>query len=170
MPAALSIRARADADLDGCVAVLRRVHEHDGYPLRWPADPAAWLSPGRQAAAWVAEHDGLLAGHVALTTAHPGAAATAWSGALRTDTDRLLCVATLFVDPRQRGHGIGARLLAVAGQAAAARGASPVLEVVALNQHAVALYRSAGWQQVGAVSYDWLPPGVQALLFTGPSA
>src|SRR5688572_5173914 len=59
----LRIRARAPADLDTCVRVLTEVQEHDGYPVRWPADPAAWLDPPGTVSALVAELDGALVGH-----------------------------------------------------------------------------------------------------------
>ncbi|MDR6326186.1 hypothetical protein [Actinoplanes couchii] len=39
------IRERGDADLDGCVALLRDVHAADGYPVNWPEDPRGWLAP-----------------------------------------------------------------------------------------------------------------------------
>ena len=60
------VRIREAADLVGCVAVLRRVHEISGCLSRWPADPGGWITPRGLAAAWIAEHDGLIAGHVAL--------------------------------------------------------------------------------------------------------
>ena len=61
----MPIRIREAADLLGCVAVLRRVHEISGYPSNWPED--RWrITPRGMVAAWVAEHGGLIAGHVAL--------------------------------------------------------------------------------------------------------
>jgi len=56
----MPIRARKPEDLDGCVAVLRRVYETTGYPSGWPQDPARWLTPAGQVGAWVAEDDGRL--------------------------------------------------------------------------------------------------------------
>ena len=74
MPAApvdgtVNIRPRLHSDMAGCVCLLGHVHEWDGYPLRWPADPQAWLTDSRQVAAWVAERAGMIAGHVALAPA-----------------------------------------------------------------------------------------------------
>jgi [ribosomal protein S18]-alanine N-acetyltransferase len=60
------IRVRTAADLAACVAILRRVHEVSGYPSVWPGDPGGWLTPRGMIAAWVAEHDGQIAGHVLL--------------------------------------------------------------------------------------------------------
>ncbi|MEV3962105.1 hypothetical protein AB0M34_14600 [Nocardia sp. NPDC050193] len=43
----MDIRPKALDDLPACVAVLRRVHETDGYPADWPADPAGWLNSAK---------------------------------------------------------------------------------------------------------------------------
>ncbi len=154
--------------MDACVAVLRQVHVQDGYPLIWPANPAAWLNAGRQVTAWVANDSGLISGHVALARPHTGEAASAWAGTLGVPVEDLLCVSTLFVAPRQRGRGIGGRLLDVARREARARGAFAALEVVSLNRHAVALYRAQGWREIGSVRYDWMPDDAQSLLFVPP--
>lgn len=58
------VRPRTGDDLDACVEALRLVHDADAYPLNWPADPRAWLQPAD--AAWVAELDGEVVGHVAV--------------------------------------------------------------------------------------------------------
>jgi|HubBroStandDraft_6_1064221.scaffolds.fasta_scaffold32899_2 GNAT superfamily N-acetyltransferase len=154
--------------MDACVAVLSQVHAQDGYPLKWPADPSAWLSSDRQVAAWVADDAGIISGHVALAVPHSGEADSAWAAALSVPVADVLCVSTLFVSPQDRGRGIGGRLLEVALGAARARGASAALEVVSLNRHAVALYRARGWREIGSVRYDWMPDDAQSLLFVPP--
>ncbi len=69
---AVVLRSRRPADLDACVEALREVHDADGYPLRWPPDPHAWLTPPRLLRAWVAElPDGTIAGHVAIQHTSP---------------------------------------------------------------------------------------------------
>ena len=109
--------------MDACVAMLSQVHAQDGYPLKWPANPAGWLSPSSQVAAWVADDAGNIAGHVALARPHAGDAAGAWASALSARVEDLLCVSLLFVAPQQRGRGIGGLLLDTALRAAHARGA-----------------------------------------------
>jgi GNAT superfamily N-acetyltransferase len=156
--------------MDACVALLSQVHAQDGYPLTWPASPAEWLSSSRQVAAWVADDTGIIAGHVALARPHAGEAAAAWAGALRAREGDLLCVSLLFVGPQQRGRSIGGLLLDTSLRAARARGARAALEVVSLNQNAVALYRTQGWREIGSVHYDWLPDRAQSLLFVPPSS
>ncbi|UYM06101.1 GNAT family N-acetyltransferase [Solicola gregarius] len=87
------IRVRTDDDLDTCVRILRSVHEQYAYPVNWPADPRTWLR-GESDAAWVAETDGGIAGHVSLAV----------------DGDYAL-VERLFVDPDRSGAGLGRALL-----------------------------------------------------------
>jgi hypothetical protein len=62
------IRPRREEDLERCVALLRRVYEVDRYPMIWPPDTVRWLSGRDALAAWVAEDDGRLLGHLSL---HP---------------------------------------------------------------------------------------------------
>jgi ribosomal protein S18 acetylase RimI-like enzyme len=64
-------------------------------------------------------------------------------------------VARLFVAPSARGRGGGATLLAHACAEAGRRGLRPVLEVLAHNQGAIALYERTGWRQVGSVEAPW---------------
>jgi hypothetical protein len=47
----LTIRLRQHTDVARCVGV----HAADGYPLRWPADSPAWLTPMNLLSAWIAE-------------------------------------------------------------------------------------------------------------------
>jgi GNAT superfamily N-acetyltransferase len=157
----VNIRPRFPADMVSCVSLLSQVHEQDGYPLLWPADPRAWLSGSRQLNAWVADQAGVIAGHVALTRPRPAAAADIWAAALRVRAADLLCVSLLFVAPQERGRGTGGRLLDIALGETQARGAATALEVVSLNQHAIALYRARGWREIGSVTV-----GVKAVIQT----
>jgi GNAT superfamily N-acetyltransferase len=170
VPSDVRVRTRQSSDLDACVAALRRVHETTRYPLVWPADPQAWLTHGTQVAAFVAELDGVVRGHVAVTRPKPGDAASAWSAELGVAVDELLCVSLLFVDPQAHGSGAGSRLLEVAQAEIHDRSAAPVLEVVSLNTRAIALYEARGWRRFGSVSYSWLPEPERSFLYVGPAA
>ncbi|MFI6810798.1 GNAT family N-acetyltransferase [Nonomuraea sp. NPDC050328] len=66
----MRIRPRTPEDLPACVAALALVQAVDRYPVDWPADPAAWLTPSKLTAAWIAEESGTIFGHIALTPAH----------------------------------------------------------------------------------------------------
>jgi ribosomal protein S18 acetylase RimI-like enzyme len=148
--APVQVRARSDSDLDACSALLLRVHRHDAYPVRWPADPARWLSPSRQEFAWVAtDADRAVVGHVAQfrIAGHPMSdlcvAATGLS------EDRLAVLSRLIVDPRMRGRGIARALVQVVEKQAHSMRRQPVLDVAQVNDSAISLYEHLGWKRVG---------------------
>ncbi|MFJ5104296.1 GNAT family N-acetyltransferase [Streptomyces sp. NPDC088554] len=156
------IRQRDGEDLDECVRVLAEVHQDDGYPVNWPDSPADWLVGDGQLAAWVAELDGRIVGHLALSPAGEDDLAPAlWSGGADGDTDRdagdTAVVSRLFVSPSARGHGIGALLMSRADKEARQRGLHPVLDVVASDTAAAALYECLGWDLLATVDQTWSP-------------
>ncbi|GAA0603729.1 GNAT family N-acetyltransferase [Kribbella sandramycini] len=150
----MEIRDRSDADLDGCVPLLREVHDVAAYPVNWPADPRAWLTPADRLGAWVADLDGRVVGHVVLTADGPAGAS----------------VERLFVDPKATRAGVGRALLDHCVVTAAALGRKLVLEVVDRpGSPAIALYRRAGWQETGRTPIDWGGAEASHLLhFTPP--
>jgi ribosomal-protein-alanine N-acetyltransferase len=147
------LRTTEPGDLDGCVAMLRRVHEIDGYPSRWPADPGRWLTPSGQVAAWVAEDDGHLAGHVALVR---GVRTPCLLQATGRDAAELGGIARLFTDPAARRQGLARALLDAAAAHARACGLVPVLDVVADSASAIALYERSGWTMAGTQTATWV--------------
>jgi GNAT superfamily N-acetyltransferase len=153
-----SVRYRADHDLDDCVRVLAEVHEHDGYPVNWPDHPGAWLTPDSLIASWVAELDGRVAGHIGLSRSGAGDVAPGlWSARAGVGIDAIAVVNRLFVAPSARGHRIGASLMAQVVAEARGRGLHPVLDVVASDTAAAALYERLGWQLLGTVEQQWSP-------------
>jgi GNAT superfamily N-acetyltransferase len=158
----MPIRVREKEDVPRCVAVLRQVHQVSGYPSGWPEDPGGWLTPVGLMAAWVAEHDGLIAGHVALVR---GARAPCLLRATGRDPDQLGGVARLFVGPAARRQGTARALLETATADAWARGLQPVLDVVDDSRPAIALYERSGWRLVGTQTATWTTPaGVSPML------
>ncbi|MEV1021220.1 GNAT family N-acetyltransferase [Streptomyces sp. NPDC050264] len=147
------VRPREDDDLGACVAVLAAVHAKDGYPTNWPADPARWLAAGAGGTAWVAQWDGRVVGHVMLGP--PGAGDVAPS--LVAAGPEAAVVGRLFVDPAARGHRIGAMLLDRAAQEAYRKAARAVLDVVATDTAAVALYERLGWEFLATGQQEWGP-------------
>jgi GNAT superfamily N-acetyltransferase len=165
---ATTVRHRTAEDLDGCVALLRRVHDHDRYPARWPADPVAFLSPGDELVTWVAHCEGALAGHVMLAVAPAGVVDATSVGGRRARAEELVLLRQLFVSPEARGKRLGARLLDVATAQASARGRRAVLEVLSLNVAAIGLYGRAGWTAIGTTTPHWAPAGTHAVVFLAP--
>jgi GNAT superfamily N-acetyltransferase len=88
--------------------VLRRVHDSSGYPSRWPADPGGWITPRTMVAAWVAEHDGEVAGHVALVR---GLNVECLLRATGLPVEALGGIVRLYVDPHFQRLGLARALL-----------------------------------------------------------
>ncbi|MEU6840271.1 GNAT family N-acetyltransferase [Streptomyces sp. NPDC046716] len=162
------VRERDEDDLAACVGVLDTVHRADGYPTIWPDDPAAWLGPGADGRAWVAERAGRIVGHVALV--RPAADDVAPT-LLRHGPTAPLAVSRLFVDPAARGLRVGALLLARAADAAHAEGARTVLDVVTTDRAAIALYERLGWTFLGTGRQRWAPgTSVAVRCYAAPAA
>lgn len=144
----MRIRPRDDADIDGCVAVMRETHELDGYPRFWRADAAAFLVADHETAAWVAEVDGTVVGHVALHDAARDP--TLGAGLRRTGlaADRLTVLARLLVSSKQRRTGVGRQLVAAAIAHAHAQRQRPLLDVIREDLGPIRLYEAMGWERL----------------------
>jgi len=164
------IRPRRSEDLQACVALLHQVHQRDRYPVHWPADPVAFLTPADELVTWVATSDAVVIGQVMLATAPEGLAALSASADEQlARSENLLLLRQLFVAPEARGQGLGSQLLDVATAGAAARGRRAALEVLSINVDAIALYERAGWTAVATTTPHWVPDGMHAVVFLAPS-
>lgn len=139
----MNVRPRRPADLPACVDALTEVHRVDGYPKRWPVDPAAWLDPSNSIAAWVAESNGAILGHVIVTTCPDDPTLAHATG---RPISELASVSRLFVRPAGRGVGLARDLLTEAASFAAHAGLGLVLEVLDDAASAIALYERLGWR------------------------
>jgi GNAT superfamily N-acetyltransferase len=134
--------------MDACVAALAVVHDADRYPLRWPADPVSWLAPrDRTLAAWVAETDTGIVGHVMLSG---GQAAPELAAAIGLPQERVGVVVRLFLLPAARGHDLAIRLMETVTREAYERQLQPALEVVDTDRAAIKLYRRLSWRHEGS--------------------
>jgi GNAT superfamily N-acetyltransferase len=155
------IRPRTEADIEECAGVLAAVHRSDGYPVNWPERPHEWLAQDSATGAWVAELDGRVVGHVSLARSAEGDLAPGvWSERSGMSRDRTAVVGRLFVSPQARGHGIGALLMRRAEDEARRRGLCPVLDVVASDTAAAALYERLGWERIATLEQRWGPSQV----------
>lgn len=66
-------------------------------------------------------------------------------------------VSRLFVAPKARGQGVGALLIGQAVGEARRRLLHPVLDVVASDTAAAALYERLGWERMATVQQRWGP-------------
>ena len=167
------VREKATSDQAQRIALLLTVHQRDGYPLYLPADVPAFITPDYEVAAWVAEHDDRVVGHVALHRASVDPTLPAAQRATGLPADRLAVVSRLFTSPRLRRSGVGRSLLRYATEQAYQRGQRAVLDVGKTLPAAVALYESEGWQRVDSLElhlgegpalglWVYISPGVNA--------
>lgn len=166
----VTLRPREDGDLEGCVSLLRTVHERDRYPLRFPEDPSSFFVVPDALGAWVALLDGRLAGHVLLRpSVNPRVMAMA-SAAAGIPEERLAVVGRLLVAPWARRRGVGRRLLGRAAEESWGLGRHPVLDVVAESgAGAIALYEREGWSRAGSLRVTFSTgETVDELVYVGP--
>jgi ribosomal protein S18 acetylase RimI-like enzyme len=135
----VTLRSGDASDADALVALMKTVAmEGRWIRTQWPFDEAERtrrfrerLSDGR-ALCIVAERNGKVVGQVTLFPSDDGAELG------------------MFVEARYRGRGLGRRLLDAGESLACERGFSAMeLEVYAHNDAALALYRSAGFEEFG---------------------
>jgi ribosomal protein S18 acetylase RimI-like enzyme len=157
----LAIRPAVAADLEAIVALhaLGR-RETYGHAAGAAADAVAetallrtrwrqrFAAPPPRGLVLVADRDGAFAGFLTSTPA--------------TDSPTVDVVHNLYVVPELRGQGIGRALLrACADLLAAAGGGAVVVNVLATNHRARALYRRlGGTESAGAVAVPWTPQGI----------
>jgi GNAT superfamily N-acetyltransferase len=163
------VRLRAEGDMDACVRLAEVVHERDGYPAYLATDLRTFLSASDALAAWVAEAEGRVIGHVALHRRTIPAAMSIAAEALTCPVDRLGVVARLLVGPQARQRGVGRALLEVATQEARTLGRWPVLDVSDQFLPAVALYEQSGWVRAGHVHLELAGRAIEELVYLGPA-
>lgn len=154
----LVIRDRQDADLPALIDLLDRQQAQTKYPFIWPFPGPIedFLKRRSELRAWVAELDGSIVGHVAVTTADDDAIGHSWAAAHGARIDQLRCVSVFFADITRTGQGIGSRLLQHATDFASADG-YPVLDVVAAHEKPFNLYLRRGWQLIETTQAPWHP-------------
>jgi len=169
-PTPVAVRGRRPSDLGPCLELAHVVRDLDGYPPRGPVDLERFLAPPHELAAWVAETDGTVVGHVALhETGSPMTMALASPHTGRAP-DGLAVVARLLVGPAARRGGAARALLERAAADAHGRGRQPVLDVATHFAAAVGLYESCGWVRAGAVTIEFDDaPRLDCYVYVGPA-
>ena len=163
------IRTRRQVDRDTLLRLARQVHDNDGYPIYLPSDLGAFIYSHDALAAWVAESDGEIIGHVALHR-------SSWDDVMqlaRQSTgladNQLAVVARLLVTATYRRQGVGAALLDHATDHARHLGLRPILDVATVYTPAVGLYERSGWSRLGTVKFPLPEDGtVDEYVFLAP--
>lgn len=159
----VTIRSRRDDDLPALIDILQRQQPETEYPFHWPPSMPVeqFIRRDGEMAAWVAEVDGAVAGHVALQRVQDDELGRMWSDAHGVPVEMLRCISVLFADRRLAGRGIGSALLRTATEEALRDGGAPVLDVVPHHLEPLNLYRRRGWLEVGRYRTEWLPEDVE---------
>ncbi|KAF4406191.1 GNAT family N-acetyltransferase [Streptomyces lycii] len=151
----LRVRRLTDADVSKAASVLVEVHASDGYPVEGVAQPEEWLRPPGLIASWVAELDGDVVGHVAISRPGGEQAASMWLKQSGLDPDRVAVLGRLFVSPAARRRAAGEELMKAAHEYGQAHGVRLVLDVVAKDQAAMRLYERLGWKRIGRAVHEY---------------
>jgi GNAT superfamily N-acetyltransferase len=146
------IREKTVQDTSACLDLLMQVHELDGYPPYLPKDVPAFITPDYEVAAWVAECDGRVVGHVALHQASVDPTLDAAQRATGLPAERLVVISRLFITPTLRRAGVGRALLRHATKHAQFRWQRAVLDVGQALTAPIALYESEGWERVDSLA------------------
>ncbi|MFC7360893.1 GNAT family N-acetyltransferase [Nocardioides astragali] len=150
----MHIRPKADSDGPGCLALLLEVHRTDGYPRYLPDDAPRFITPPYESAAWVAEEDGEIVGHVGVHEAAGDPILDAAQRATGLGAEQLAVIARLLVAPLTRRTGLGQALLETATSHARMRGRRAVLDVVQDAAAPIALYEANGWTRLEPLSLE----------------
>ncbi|GGK23341.1 hypothetical protein GCM10008955_16160 [Deinococcus malanensis] len=145
------IRQRQAGDLRDLQLAMREVHEAEGYPSMWPADPMAFLQPSGTVAGRVAVQHEQVMGQVLLCSLSHGS----WAAQLPPET---LEVKRLFVAPAGRGLGLGRALMEAATAHARTLGRPAALQVAEHNRAALALYQALDWRHLTRGQATWSGP------------
>lgn len=150
------IRPREDTDLESAGAALVDVHRTDGYPVEGVADPVAWLKPAGLISSWVAELDGEIVGHVAISEPQPGDdAVRLWLEQSDDSIEDVAVIGRLFVKTSARRQSIGEKLSLAVVTDPAIRGKRLVLDVMDKDQDAIRLYERLGLRPIGTATHKF---------------
>jgi GNAT superfamily N-acetyltransferase len=140
------IRRRRSRDLTSCARLFRRAFFEGQFPGVRPDAVRTWLDGDDVVGAWVAEREGEVVGHVAISRIGlDPVSALRWRETTGHEPAELEAVSRLCVRPSFRSQGIGAALVAAAVDDVRGRGLVPVLEVATTTPTAPTYARGHGW-------------------------
>ncbi len=165
----VSIRRRRPHDLAAAGRLLGLVAAEGTYPLPRPDSRREWLRGREILDAWVAEREGELLGHIALTRVGLDAmSAMRWREVTGRPTTDLAGVSRFFVRARARGQGIGTSLLRAAVAESQARGLVPVAEMMSASRDGIRLYENQGWRLAAMYPCGTRSSSLEAYMYVLP--
>lgn len=155
------VRARRDRDLPTCTRLMHRAFFEGQFPGTRRSAPREWLDGPDVLAAYVAERDGEILGHVAVTQVGlDGPSALRWREITGHPVADLAGVGQLYVRPSFRSRGIGRSLVDAAVADIRSRGLVPVLEVVTHESLAPASTHDHAWRLRASDRFPGPPAGL----------
>lgn len=155
------VRLRRSRDLPTCTRLMHRAFFEGQFPAVRRGSPRDWIDGPDVLAAYVAERDGEVVGHVAVTgVGVEGPSGLRWREITGHPTSDLAGVAQLFVRPSFRGQGIGRALVDAALADIRSRGLVPVLEVVTHSSAAPTYAYGHGWRLRATDRFPGPPDGL----------
>ncbi|WP_314416535.1 GNAT family N-acetyltransferase [Streptomyces kroppenstedtii] len=166
-----TVRPFEDSDLAEAAAALTEVHDTDGYPVEGVEKPEAWLRSDDVMAAWVAEMDGTVVGHVAVMSPQGEAAVSMWTQQSGEPEERIGVLARLFIVKAARKQALGEALMQAAMSYGRERGLRLVLDVMTKDTAAMRLYERLGWREIGRTSHHYgAGESIDAVCYAAPNA
>nr|WP_273482790.1 GNAT family N-acetyltransferase [Kribbella italica] len=105
---------------------------------------------------WIAELDGQIVGHVAISEPQPGDdAVRLWLEQSDDTVDKVAVVGRLFVTKAARRKAIGEKLARAVVTDPLVRGKRLVLDVMDKDQDAIRLYERLGLQKIGTATHTF---------------
>lgn len=150
-----AVRPFKEGDLPGAASALVEVHRSDGYPVEGVEDPEAWVRSDDVVAAWVAEAEGRIVGHVAVMRPQGEDAVSMWIEQSGDHLDGIAVLARLFVVQDARKYATGRRLTEAAMAYGREHGVRLVLDVMAKDAAAIRLYERLGWYKIGETMHTF---------------
>ena len=155
------VRARRPRDLSTCTRLMHRAFFEGQFPGTRRNEPREWIDGTDVLAAYVAERDGEIVGHVAVTSVGLDTATELrWREITGHPVTALAGVGQLFVRPSFRGQGIGRSLVDAALADIRSRGLVPVLEVVTHESLAPTYAHGHGWRLRSSDRFPGPPAGL----------
>ncbi|MEU5163517.1 GNAT family N-acetyltransferase [Streptomyces sp. NPDC020875] len=167
---AAAVRPFEEDDLPGAASALVEVHRSDGYPVEGVEDPRAWVRSDGVVAAWVAEAEGRIVGHVAVMRPQGEDAVSIWIEQSGDDLSGIAVLARLFVVQFARKYALGRTLTEAAMAYGRDHGLRLVLDVMSKDTAAIRLYERLGWRKIGETAHTFgSGQTITALCYVAPA-
>lgn len=166
-----TIRLRQEADLEQCASLMKEVYTSDGYPVEGADDARKFLSDPKIQAAWIAEREGNIIGHVCINKPTPGDASVALWWQQHGTKEPIAVLGRLFLHREARSSGLAAKLLDAAVSWASNRGLRLVLFALTRIPAPIRFYERQGWHRFGETYHECATDGKRypAICFTWPT-